>query len=492
MARTAGIPLIPIPYVALVVSCIGWCTAAQAQQTPPVVLAHYYTWWDALNKPGFPLKPSRGWYINQTPPYQTPVPSTIFRDQIRDARAGGLAGFAFEWMGPQSPETQIILNGPVAANNALPAEQRMRYILTFDTTIWAMAYQHIMQHWYEPIVFDEAVAEAFSSAVSWVSTTLPSRDPNFASSYLHIDGRPAVFVYNAHSFAGQWQQAIELTRQKAAAGGGIFLIGDFEVSPHPYFDQKRVHEYPAKAALYDAVSNYTLFSGWTFFSLHEYIQQGCLQEALHIGRTLGSHSLSGRYYPGIIAQYFKSRALAPGETGGGHCPGQLNDRVFMTDGSAGYFPVYWGRPEESVDSVGIQSRCELRRLLSATVRSGPELVLVTSWNEPVEGTMIEPSQSPNPACYTMGSDFLDLLARFVPGGGLSVPVRADLDLDGDVDQEDFGLFQACMTGSGALPTDVCCAMAELDGQPGIDQSDFRILQRCLSGTNVPADPACGP
>jgi hypothetical protein len=388
--------------------------SAHAQQAPPMVLAHYYPWWDSV-RPRFPLKPSRGWYINQTPPYNTPAPPTVFRDQIRDARAGHLTGFAFEWIGPASPETRIILDGPIAANNALPADQRIQYIFVFDTTQWAESYQQIIENWYDPIVFDEQAAEAFSSAVAYVCNTLPSRDPNFATSYLHIDGRPVVFIYNAHSFAGQWSQAISLTRQKCAAAGGIYLVGDFEVSPHPSFDWKRTNEYPAKAAYYDAISNYTLFTGWTFMSLHEFIEQEHLRQAMINGQVLGDCSISGRYYPGIIAQYFNSRALQPGEIVPNPCPGYLADRAFITDGTTGYIPIYWGQQGEPAESVATRSRCDIRRLLYAAIGTGPQLMFVTSWNEPAEGTMIEPSQTPNPACYTMGSDFLDLLSRFIPG-----------------------------------------------------------------------------
>ena len=51
--------------------------SARAQQAPPMVLAHYYPWWDSV-RPTFPLKPSRGWYVNQTPPNNTPAPPTVY------------------------------------------------------------------------------------------------------------------------------------------------------------------------------------------------------------------------------------------------------------------------------------------------------------------------------------------------------------------------------------------------------------------------------
>lgn len=71
-----------------------------------------------------------------------------------------------------------------------------------------------------------------------------------------------------------------------------------------------------------------------------------------------------------------------------------------------------------------------------------------------------------------------------------VASRADFDKDGDVDQSDFGHFQACMSGSGILQDDPLCENARLDADEDVDQSDFAVFQECMNGTNVPADPAC--
>lgn len=79
----------------------------------------------------------------------------------------------------------------------------------------------------------------------------------------------------------------------------------------------------------------------------------------------------------------------------------------------------------------------------------------------------------------------------VDASGCPPFVTGDFDRDGDVDQEDFGRFQACLTGSTIPLTDPDCLAADLDGDSDVDQNDFRIFQGCMSGANVPADPACG-
>ncbi|GMU19923.1 MAG: hypothetical protein AMXMBFR13_00270 [Phycisphaerae bacterium] len=59
----------------------------------------------------------------------------------------------------------------------------------------------------------------------------------------------------------------------------------------------------------------------------------------------------------------------------------------------------------------------------------------------------------------------------------------DFDEDLDVDLEDFGHFQLCLTGPGVIQSDSECADTRLDHDPDVDQEDFGIFQACLSGAN---------
>lgn len=75
---------------------------------------------------------------------------------------------------------------------------------------------------------------------------------------------------------------------------------------------------------------------------------------------------------------------------------------------------------------------------------------------------------------------------------LTVCVPGDFNLDGDVDQEDFGAFQACYTGAGVPQTQPACLYARMDADGDVDLDDFEIWQRCMSQPDRPANPECAP
>lgn len=65
----------------------------------------------------------------------------------------------------------------------------------------------------------------------------------------------------------------------------------------------------------------------------------------------------------------------------------------------------------------------------------------------------------------------------------------DFDSDGDVDQQDFGHLQACITGFGVPASDEC-ADAKLDGDIDIDQDDVQLFEACMNGPGNPPPATC--
>jgi hypothetical protein len=65
----------------------------------------------------------------------------------------------------------------------------------------------------------------------------------------------------------------------------------------------------------------------------------------------------------------------------------------------------------------------------------------------------------------------------------------DFDRDGDADEDDLALFEACASGP-AVPYGPGCGDMDLHRDGDVDQEDFAIVQQCRSGPNVRADAAC--
>jgi len=85
----------------------------------------------------------------------------------------------------------------------------------------------------------------------------------------------------------------------------------------------------------------------------------------------------------------------------------------------------------------------------------------------------------NPAGLTIGDVW-----SFTTG-----PISGDFDADGDVDLEDFGVFQLCYSDLSG-PPDEACVQADLNADGAVSQTDFGIFRACLSGANILADYNC--
>jgi len=86
-------------------------------------------------------------------------------------------------------------------------------------------------------------------------------------------------------------------------------------------------------------------------------------------------------------------------------------------------------------------------------------------------------------CASIAGNAALLTIMFPPG---------DFDLDGDVDQDDFGRFQACLSGDTVPQGLPECRPAHMDGDSDVDKNDVALFLQCLSGPDVLADVDCAP
>ena len=78
----------------------------------------------------------------------------------------------------------------------------------------------------------------------------------------------------------------------------------------------------------------------------------------------------------------------------------------------------------------------------------------------------------------------------VDSSGCPIPVPGDLDGDNDVDLDDFGRFQACMSGAGSAQAAPACTGAHMDSDSDVDATDLALFKRCISGAGIAANADC--
>jgi hypothetical protein len=78
----------------------------------------------------------------------------------------------------------------------------------------------------------------------------------------------------------------------------------------------------------------------------------------------------------------------------------------------------------------------------------------------------------------------------VGADGCRRPTPGDFNGDFDVDQEDFGAFQACLTGAGFAQLDPACQKARLDADGDVDEQDVGMFLRCRTAPGEIGDPDC--
>lgn len=148
--------------------------------------------------------------------------------------------------------------------------------------------------------------------------------------------------------------------------------------------------------------------------------------------------------------------------------GRVGDIQFFIDGVL----VGEGKREPGVDCQGVEFR---------------RIQLGTRFPETADGTAYKPP-------YSYEHFWFDDVALSVEDAALpcaNPELRFDADADGDVDQSDFAVIQACFTGADGGPFDcLTCKCMNTGGDTDIDGDDLLAFEQCASAPGVAADVTC--
>jgi gluconolactonase len=73
---------------------------------------------------------------------------------------------------------------------------------------------------------------------------------------------------------------------------------------------------------------------------------------------------------------------------------------------------------------------------------------------------------------------------------VTVAYAGDFNNDGSIDSNDWSSLNTCLTGSEVAIADSECERADLDMDSDVDQADFGLWQRCLNDVGQSLDPYC--
>jgi hypothetical protein len=85
---------------------------------------------------------------------------------------------------------------------------------------------------------------------------------------------------------------------------------------------------------------------------------------------------------------------------------------------------------------------------------------------------------------------IDFRVETVLAADLLNDPRYDRDGDMDVDSDDFGAFQRCLSGEGEAYVGCDCEWADGDLDGDVDAADRLLFEACSSGPAIAANPAC--
>lgn len=304
--------------------------------------AYFYPWYgpgDHKWNEGYAGPPELGLYDSSDP--------TVIQQQIDWAAEHGVDFFAVSWWGPGSAE-DIVLRDAFLKNQSV---EKIRFAILYESPGRLV---RDVDGKYD--LGSAANRQILLRDFAYLQTTYWNNDR-----YLKLDGKPAIFFYLSREFKGDLAGAFSALREAARQkGNDLYLIGD-EVYWNIW--------YPAdgqRLKLFDAVTAYNMHAS--------------------------TEGIADNFTAKVKQEYLLWREQAR-QAGAGFIPGIIPG-----------FDDSYVRPQDNHPPIPRSEALFQDQLNMAMELVDPDLKLfmITSWNEWLEDTSIEPGQP-------FGQLYLDLL-----------------------------------------------------------------------------------
>jgi len=299
----------------------------------PLVLACYYPWYSTPSGPGgfwdhwsdvssndsglsinFPLI---GAYDSQDP--------QIVTTHIQMAKLAGIDGFLCSWSGIQT-------NGDKALRVLLESSDYHNYSIA--------VYYESLRNIFEPVLDQNQIIEEL---------VYITKNYSKSSSYLHVDGKPVIFIYQAETMGRSpdfWREIrIELEKKV----GQVILVGEFR-----------------------DMNYYNVFDGSQIYIELNQTEHQLINEKIKQNREL--------FIPESWSEIVNSVRMNNSLT--------FTRKITVGTVIPGYDDTEIRDPGQIVSRNGMKT---YRSYWDYVQMNDPDWVMITSWNEWHEGTEIEPS-----------------------------------------------------------------------------------------------------
>lgn len=135
--------------------------------------------------------------------------------------------------------------------------------------------------------------------------------------------------------------------------------------------------------------------------------------------------------------------------------------------------------------------------IDLTISTAANSVTHTVWNDQEQQWYLIPAEGPVTQLefdedYWILRGIVQLVGYVEPEVQCTRPL-VDPDGDGDADQDDFALYQTCLTGSGVYVAGeeiFRCQCLDLDHDRDVDGRDLGLFRACMTGQGIALTPDC--